>query len=347
MADFCSIPNLGRSKTLTKMSGLPESKVTSFIGYYLDQYERFPELDEIPGANSFKTLEEEIGLKTTDKGTIYTDTDKILEFTRTSSIQEANAILNSSHRDLDIKLYSIGNTTFVNVKHRASEYDNIEPQSGNVNIPDSLELQKIGLISALDKMRDCYGIKINYIHSEDVVGNADVNLAKGFIQNGEIYINLDNATIDSPVHELLHLLIGSFSNTETFYQLVSQVEQFEDFEQRIAKYGNRTLSDLEEELFVEELAKYLTGQPSMFNSISKGALNSIIYNLKRDLDTILDGTYSVKAIDEQELFSMSLTELANAVDSQQFNTTTATTHRLLANLKEELLNKGELQEYCE
>jgi len=36
----------------------------------------------------------------------------------------------------------------------------------------------------------------------------------------------------------------------------------------------------------------------MFNSISKGTLNSVIYNLKRDLDTILDGTYSVKAIDE-------------------------------------------------
>jgi hypothetical protein len=46
----------------------------------------------------------------------------------------------------------------------------------------------------------------------------DVNSAKAFIKNGTIYINIDNATIDSPIHEMLHLFIGSisFSNPQLF-----------------------------------------------------------------------------------------------------------------------------------
>ena len=67
-------------------------------------------------------------------------------------------------------------------------------------------------------MRQCYGINIQYIDNSDLIEDVDVNTAKAFIKNGTIYINVDNATIDSPVHEMLHLFIGSisFSNPQLF-----------------------------------------------------------------------------------------------------------------------------------
>jgi hypothetical protein len=41
---------------------------------------------------------------------------------------------------------------------------------------------------------------------QEVVNAAN---AKGFILNGEVYINTDNCTIDTKVHELMHLFLGS------------------------------------------------------------------------------------------------------------------------------------------
>jgi hypothetical protein len=63
----------------------------------------------------------------------------------------------------------------------------------------------------LDKMRNFYGINISYITNDDLIEDVDVGSAKAFIKNGTIYINVDNATIDSPIHEMLHLFIGSIS----------------------------------------------------------------------------------------------------------------------------------------
>jgi hypothetical protein len=60
-------------------------------------------------------------------------------------------------------------------------------------------------------MRNFYGINISYITNDDLIEDVDVGSAKAFIKNGTIYINVDNATIDSPIHEMLHLFIGSIS----------------------------------------------------------------------------------------------------------------------------------------
>ena len=40
-----------------------------------------------------------------------------------------------------------------------------------------------------------------------------ISQAKAFIYNGNIYINTDNATIDSPIHEMLHIVIGGLSRS--------------------------------------------------------------------------------------------------------------------------------------
>jgi hypothetical protein len=83
-------------------------------------------------------------MKSSKKGTNYTSTDKILSSTNTNSIQEANSALNDLHRDLDIELQDIDNTTIVKVKPRPSEYNILETNS-EINIPKNIDQQKVGL----------------------------------------------------------------------------------------------------------------------------------------------------------------------------------------------------------
>ena len=353
MADYCSLKNHGKFQTLKK-SGLSDSIILDRMSQFEEQYGRLPELDELPGANSLSSLKEEISMKSSSKGTNYTNTNKILAVTNTDSIQKANAALNNVHRDLDIELQEIGNTTFVKVKQRPSEY-NILENNIETNIPENIDQQKVGLQNALDKMREAYGINISYISNDDLVEDVDVNSAKAFIKNGTIYINVDNATIDSPIHEMLHLFIGSisFSNPSLFQQLISSILSIPNIEDRIQLFqGTRTMDDILEEIFVEELAKFVTGQNSLFNSFEKDIVSQIMYNIKRDIDTIIDGNYSVKSLEDNEIFNESIRDLAEKLESSTFNINVgaglnnAMTHRILANTKSDLLKSGELKEEC-
>ena len=353
MADYCSLKNHGKFQTLKK-SGLSDSIILDRMSQFEEQYGRLPELDELPGANSLPSLKKEISMKSSNRGTNYTSTSKILAATNTNSIQEANAALNNTHRDLDIELQEIGETVIIKVKQRPSEYNILETNI-ETNIPESIEQQKVGLQNALNKMRECYGIDIMYIDNDELVSDVDVNSAKAFIKNGTIYINVDNATIDSPVHEMLHLFIGSisFSNPQLFQQLMSIVSNIPNIEDRISMFeGSRTMNDILEEIFVEELSKFVTGQSSLFDNLQKDIISQVLYNVKRDIDTIIDGNYSVKSLEDNEIFNKSIRNLAEELESSTFNINVASglnnamTHRILANTKSDLLKSGELREEC-
>ena len=353
MADYCSLKNHGKFQTLKK-SGLSDSIILDRMSQFEEQFGILPELDDLPESNSLPSLKKEISMKSSTKGTNYTSVNKILAATNTNSIQEANAALNNSHRDLDIEIQEIGDTAFIKVKQRPSEY-NILDSTIETNIPEDINQQKVGLQKALDKMRECYGINIAYIDNDELIDDVDVNSAKAFIKNGTIYVNVDNATIDSPIHEMLHLFIGSisFSNPQLFQQLMSIVSSLPNIEERIALFGgSRTMNDILEEIFVEELSKFVTGQNSLFDNLQKDIISQVLYNIKRDIDTVIDGNYSVKSLEDSEIFNKSIRNLAEELESSVFNISIASglnnamTHRILANTKSDLLKSGELREEC-
>lgn len=353
MADYCSLKNHGKFQTLKK-SGLSDSIILDRMSQFEEQFGILPELDDLPESNSLPSLKKEISMKSSAKGTNYTSVNKILAATNTNSIQEANAALNNSHRDLDIEIQEIGDTAFIKVKQRPSEY-NILDSTIETNIPEDINQQKVGLQKALDKMRKCYGINIAYIDNDELIDDVDVNSAKAFIKNGTIYVNVDNATIDSPIHEMLHLFIGSisFSNPQLFQQLMSIVSSLPNIEERIALFeGSRTMDDILEEIFVEELSKFVTGQNSLFDNLQKDIISQVLYNIKRDIDTVIDGNYSVKSLEDSEIFNKSIRNLAEELESSVFNISIASglnnamTHRILANTKSDLLKSGELREEC-
>ena len=69
-------------------------------------------------------------------------------------------------------------------------------------------------------MRKYYGINIIPITNQTKeFKELNINQTKAFIKDGIIYVNIDNMSADSPIHEMLHIFLGSMSrfNPNLFY----------------------------------------------------------------------------------------------------------------------------------
>jgi hypothetical protein len=152
----------------------------------------------------------------------------------------------------------------------------------------------------------------------------------------------------------MHILLGSmrFKQPELYTELIQTVVSLPNIQELAAAYPNRTQSDILEEVFVEEFSKHLMGIDSYIANLDSDILYQIHYNITRTLDSILMGDNSTAAIDDDVLYNSSLREVAEMVNSSTMVNTRqgfledALIHRVLANVKQELLEKGDLIEEC-
>lgn len=241
-----------------------------------------------------------------------------------------------------------------------SATDNNGQFSSSDNINDDYEnVNSFAFFNEIiDKLQTLYGINIIPITNAELSQDrwASITGTKGvksFIYNGNIYINTDIATVDSPVHEFLHLLFGSmkYQNRVLYDQLVGQAEQFDSYNSISQNYPNRTRGDVNEEVFVTELAKYLTGQKNAISNLEQFAQDEIIYNINRTLDTVLMGENSVKCIENPYIMNLkTLAKLVNSstmISEKRGSLDDATLNRMMANTKSELIRNKELKEECQ
>jgi hypothetical protein len=167
-------------------------------------------------------------------------------------------------------------------------------------------------------------------------------------------VNSDTASVDSKTHELMHILLGSmrFKNPKLYFELIQTVQNLPNLEDYAVQYPNRSQSDFFEEVFVDQFSKYLAGIKTEMSNLDPDILYQISRNISRTLDTILMGDNSVSALDDVTLYNSSLREVAEIVNSQTMVNTShgfledALIHRTLANVKQELFEKGDLKEEC-
>ena len=232
----------------------------------------------------------------------------------------------------------------------------------NNNIYDPEPNGYLVFTQALNKLASLYGIKFNDITDAELNSEKwksiipDINSVNAFVYNGQIYINIDKANLDAPIHEMMHILVGSirFQNPKLYTELISLAEQFPNYSKLIQKFPGRTRNDVNEEIFIEEVSRYLSGLSSNIADITPKLQYEISYNVKRLLDTILMGQDSVKTLTNDRLFSLSLKELAQQVNSSimknnfhgTINVENSELHRKLNNIKSDLYNQGTLKEYC-
>ena len=278
-----------------QQSGISEPLFESFVMDFMDKYGRFPNLDEIPRANSIQHLQDTLHI-TGGAANI----EDILASTNTTNITDANIVLNDQYTDQDIKLFPLNNTALVYTDRRPSPYVQIQRESQQIAKNPNL---RTVFTNMFDKFRNQYGINIHTITDKELEQWNDIPEVKtvsAFVHNSEIYINTDLADIDAPIHEMTHILLGSirFKNPELYYQLVQTANQFEHFDERLAQYPNMAKEDAYEEIFVEEVGSIslpllfvivivsliVRGTVNVLSSFSKSSFFSlgslILYNIR-------------------------------------------------------------------
>ena len=349
----CINVNSVQYRELKRLSTLPEILLKAEIARYQENHNgRFPTIDELPGANSINAIKQDLKIK--EDGT--SKIEDILEFTGASDLNSANIIINDKYRDLDTEIIPLRKNAILNIKERPSLFKYVESPENDLDFTDS----QIFIANSLDKMAKTMGINIKHMSlatmdKEGILKQIpDAAQASAFIYNGDIYINTDLASVNSKTHELMHILLGSmrFKQPEIYFELIKTVQELPNFEDIAMYYPNRTQSDLLEEIFVGEFSKYLSGVNNDITKLDPDILYQIHYNITRTLDTILMGDNSVQAIDDEILYNSSLKDIAKLVNSSTMTNKAhgfledALIHRTLANVKQELLENGDLIEKC-
>lgn len=355
----CLNKNSVEYQTLKNMSGLSDFQFDVYSSFYVEKYGRFPYLDELPKANSQPHLNNFLKIRE-KQGTNFSDTNRILDLTQSNSLEEAMIKINNKYRDLDTKIIDAGDLSIIQTKRRPSQWEGI--YSGGLTISQEISRYRDSgvIISMLDKLARYYGINFKTITNNDLNTDQwkdivlDSRGLNAFVYNNDIYINVDNADLNAPIHEMLHILLGSmrFQDPQTYFKLLDVIDKIPDKDKYHQLYLNRTNSDLNEEILVSEFAKYLTGQQTYLTDLPTNVLHNIQYNIKRTLDSMLSGIQSVKTIDDNVLFNSSMQRLAEIIGSQTLENkyfghiNDAKIHRILANTKQDLLKKGDLKELC-
>lgn len=357
----CLNKNSVEYQTLLKMSGLSEFKFNAFTSTFVDKFGRYPELDEIPGADSRPYLNNSLSVKTIDD-TSFVKNDKIFSQTGTTDVKEANIRINNTYRDLEVKLTPSSEVSTIQVRKRPNKWDNV--YEGGIIIDDSTSSSRnVGVFnSILEKLANLYGINFVSITNGELSSKQwkgvvdDAKTTNAFVYNGNIYINIDNSSIDAPLHEMLHLFLGSvrYSDPQLYFSMVEAMNELPNKALLARNYKDRTDSDINEELLVSEFSKYITGQDSIISKLPVNVLHKTFYNMGRVLDSILFGEQSIATMDTKSLFNSSLVKLSeylgSALTNNQysgtFNVKSAEVHRVLANVKSDLMKNKDLKEFC-
>ena len=335
-------------QTLVKQSGLSKEFVELMCFTYSNKYNRFPKLDELPGANSEPYLSEQLDIRKNG----FVKITNIFNLTNTDNLIHAQQKLNNIFTDLEeeIKQFDTEDAR-IKIKHKPQ---NKIPER---KVTHSKYINSASIFSdIIYKLQDLYGIQIIEIN-EDTIKEYGLEEIPGaltssaFVYNSTIFVNPEYADLDAPVHEMLHLLMSHLKhqNQNLYYSIVQSMVNTPVFNYYRQEYRNRTQLDVAEEAFVAEFAKLITLGKSTLSDLPSEIIDEMFENAKKALDIILMGDASIKGYTNDICFESSLRHLCWVVDSKLDAESTSNLNRdanILANKKQELFENNELTEEC-
>lgn len=292
------------------------------------------------------TLQEQI-LKALPKGACLYNTDQELPLLKTTCVLVGTKNVNTN-------IYQIPNTYDTNIL----PVNDLQKIQNSFENKDTEAINNMHILSILDKLQTNLGIVTNIVSHQDIDDSPElskipnVHNAAAFVHKGQIYVNNQLATVDSATHELMHILLGHYKsiNSENYYKLIEKASTFPSFQNILQNYSNRAQSDAQEEVFVNEVSKWLTGSLSCIGSFSHEEQYELQYNIYNVLDSIIRGEESVESFEEIQPLDHSLRSLAEMLNKVHLDAgnvlQTSEKHRALANLKESLFMNNELKEIC-
>lgn len=355
MAAFCDLKAHRRNQKVMEMSGVTESRYNATGRLFTERFERMPHIDEIPGANSEPYLMRELHA---DKNG-YTTPEDLERYTGNSDVSSAIQNINNTHTDLVVEGEETRKHVKLNISRRPLLYTNGMRKTTKPFSIDALSSKEMDSAFRLmcRRINDLYGADINFINGVEAqyMGVPDALLKYGFIKDGSIYINTDNATFDTPMHELMHIVMGTIkAHDRALYEsLTDIITKNYDINRARREYPNRSLRDVQEEIFVDNVSKFLVGIDSHINSFTNEDLSEFSYMLARAMDSLIDGEVSVRTTDFKSMISngMTVKQLADTFSSRVIfsgrhilDHEAARLSRINANKKEALIKAGLLIE---
>lgn len=366
-------------QSLKNRTDIPGFHFDAICSYYLERYGRFPKLDEIPNTNSINVLNNKLGsseeVLDNESGVPYhqftTSEEKLkkllgipdLDSLEKNFLGEIKQKFIQAYPDLDLISFSkVDNKYTINVRRIASKWFNRKAEfEQNENVFSIVVINNL-----IEKAIQRFGRKIYKITDLDLASpkwNGLIDRSKtnkAFIYNGDIYINVDHATIEDTLHEFLHLILGSIEQKEgkDYYNLISKIASDEQWlESQLPMFYkpgtnqlDRSMSDILEELFVREMSKYLTGQKSKIQEFESKVQNLILNDFMSGFNQIFGANYSINMNNPLLSFQTSLINLGNNLESIHFSVNLiekSTKHRINSNLVSKYLQQfNNIQELC-
>ena len=130
------------------------------------------------------------------------------------------------------------------------------------------EIDKLEALNLIKVYMEQLGVKVYLLSQDDLVNQGFPVETEAAVRNGEIFVNLDRASLSSPIHEFMHLVFAIMKqeNFEQFTKLMQELRGIKDFEniltevQKSQYYNNLIESDQLEEAFVRYLSKIIDGE---------------------------------------------------------------------------------------
>lgn len=352
----CVNTEAGEFRTLQERSGLPDFLLEVLVASYQDQHGgEWPHLDEIPA--DWLGSKESLGkLLKLDNMSITTQKN-LLDTTNTQSLKEARWVLNDIYRNLKVDFYTINDKVKITTERKPTPFEVAETEKVDLSqLSSSVYISK-----ALEELENKMGIVTHNTTTFELQQQGlldkipEASTAAAFIYQGEIYVNQNIAGVDGKAHELMHVLMGSikFKNPQLYAEITNSVEALDNYQDLVINYPNRARADVNEEIFVREYARMLTGLDSKLKDLNPNIIYNLNYEMSRVLDTMLDGDNSVRVIPASERFTKTFRELGEIVNAHNMENNLqsyidgAVMHRILANKKSDLMSNGTLIEECE
>lgn len=143
-----------------------------------------------------------------------------------------------------------------------------------VNAPN---YSNINMLEVLANSLKRSGIKVNMFTSDEITSLFGPNLAsnKAFIHSGMIILNSDLSTEDSPIHELMHLLLAQYkvSNPAAYSEMLKNIPDLTQFEELKERYRELSPNDYAEEVLVHAVTDYFMGRVQDYGALKVSDLN--------------------------------------------------------------------------
>ena len=173
------------------------------------------------------------------------------------------------------------------------------------SVSDSIEI--IGMLA--DVVKSKYNTDITLVHTHDLhkFGNPELFKSAAFATKDGIYINIDKASIEEPVHEVLHLIMATMkaSDPETYYRLVNSV-QYHPLFNEISKVYDEINTEKLEETFIKLLSKTFRQ-----NILKEGVYTEPAFNkaMKQSISDLMDLTEDLSWEDSFEMLGKPINDV--------------------------------------